>query len=157
MSGGKYRQTLLHRILSAVTARGANKYNCSRLTLKVNEEKCDVGLRKKYCITVSKHKISSIHKLIQQILGSHKLITPIFDQAYPKIIEITFSLLEFAPAFQKSNHAVNSFLRYRQCQSTINRLATTISDHIHPTFNLCQFASTCKKSGYFIDLFQRYA
>ena len=28
------------------------------------------------------------------------------DQAHPKIIEIAFSFLKFAPAFQKSNHSI---------------------------------------------------
>ena len=41
--------------------------------LKVKDKKCDVGLTKNYCITVSMQKISSIHKLIQHILGSHEL------------------------------------------------------------------------------------
>ena len=50
---------------------GANKYNCSWLALK--NKKYDVGLITNYCITVSMQKISSIHKLIQQILGSHEL------------------------------------------------------------------------------------
>ena len=40
---------------------------------KVKNKKCDVGLITNYCITVSMQKISSIHELIQQILGSHKL------------------------------------------------------------------------------------
>ena len=79
---------------------------------------------------------------------------PIFDQAHPKIIEITFCFPVFAPPCKKSFHFINSFLRYSQ-------LATPISGHAHPnifwsTFNLCKFVSTCKKSGYFIDLFWRY-
>ena len=41
--------------------------------LKVKNKKCDVALIKNYCITVSMQKISSIHKLIQQILGPHEL------------------------------------------------------------------------------------
>ena len=53
---------------------------------------------KNYCITVSMQKISSIHWFIQQILGTHELTRPIFDQAHPKIIEIAFSFLKFAPA-----------------------------------------------------------
>ena len=40
--------------------------------LNVYDKKCDVGLIKDYCITVSM-KNSSIHKLNQQILGSHEL------------------------------------------------------------------------------------
>ena len=41
--------------------------------LKVKNKKCNVGLIKNYCIAVSMQKISSIHKLIQQNLGSHEL------------------------------------------------------------------------------------
>ena len=41
--------------------------------LKAKNKKCNVGLIKNYCITVSMQKISSIHKLIQQILGYHEL------------------------------------------------------------------------------------
>ena len=51
-------------------------------------------------------KISSIHKFIlriQQILGSHELKRPppmvIFDYAYTKITESTFSFSEFLTAF----------------------------------------------------------
>ena len=39
--------------------------------LKVKYIEYNVGLTKGYCITVSMQKISSIHKLIQQILRSH--------------------------------------------------------------------------------------
>ena len=40
---------------------------------------------KNYCITVSMQKISSIHKLIQQILGSHELNDHVhFLQSPPK-------------------------------------------------------------------------
>ena len=39
----------------------------------VKDIEYNVGLSKSYCITVSIQKISTIHKLIQQILGSHKL------------------------------------------------------------------------------------
>ena len=47
-------------------------------------------------------KISSIHKVIQQIWGYQILIaTPIFDHAHPKIIERTFSFSEFSPACKK--------------------------------------------------------
>ena len=53
--------------------------------LKVKNRKCDVGLTKNHCMAVSMHKTSSIHKLIEQILGPHELMTtPIFDQAHPK-------------------------------------------------------------------------
>ena len=72
MSGGKDGQTLFHRILPA-NARGLTSTIAVDWLLKVKNKKCDVGLIKNYCITVSMQKISSIHKLIQQILGSHEL------------------------------------------------------------------------------------
>ena len=72
MWGGKDRQTLFHRILPA-TARGLTSTTAVDWHLKAKNKKCNVGLIKNYCITVSMQKISSIHKLIQQILGSHEL------------------------------------------------------------------------------------
>ena len=49
--------------------QGANKYIAVDWHLKVKNKKCNVGLIKHYWITVSMPKISSIQKLIQQILG----------------------------------------------------------------------------------------
>ena len=76
--------------------QGANKYNCSRLAFK-SKKKCTIGLIKNRCITASMQKISPIHKLIQHILGYHEMTMPTFDQAHPKIIEITLYFPEFAP------------------------------------------------------------
>ena len=72
MSGGKDGQTLFHRILPATT-RGLTSTTAVDWHLKVKNKKCDVGLIENYCITVSMQKISLIHKLTQQILGSHEL------------------------------------------------------------------------------------
>ena len=72
MSGGKDGQILFHRILPA-TARGLTSKTAVNWHLKVKDIEYNVGLTKSYCITVSMQKISSIHKLIQQILGSHEL------------------------------------------------------------------------------------
>ena len=72
MPGRKDRQTPFHRILPA-TARGLTSTTAVDWHLKVKNKKCDVGLIKNYCIAVSMQKISSIHKLIQQILGFHEL------------------------------------------------------------------------------------
>ena len=55
------------------TARGLASKNAVNWHLKVKDIEYNVGLTKNYCITVSMQKISSIHKLIQQILGSHEL------------------------------------------------------------------------------------
>ena len=72
MSGGKDGQTLLHRILPAMTGGLTSKITVNWY-LKAKDMEYNVGLTKNYCITVSMQKISSIHKLIQQILGPHKL------------------------------------------------------------------------------------
>ena len=72
MSGGKDGQTLFHRILPATT-RGLTSKTAVNWHLKVKDVEYNVGLTKNYCIRVSMQKISSIHKLIQQILGSHEL------------------------------------------------------------------------------------
>ena len=72
MSGGKNGQTLFLRILPT-TARGLTSTTALDWHLKAKNKKCNVGLIKNYCITVSMQKISSIHKFIHQILGSHEL------------------------------------------------------------------------------------
>ena len=68
----KDRQTLFHKILSAA-AMGLITETAVNWHLKVKDTEYNVGLTRSYCITVSMQKISSIHKLIQQILGSHEL------------------------------------------------------------------------------------
>ena len=72
MSGGKDRQTLFHSIIPATTI-GLTSKTAENWHLKLKDMECNVGLTKSYCITVSMQKIISIHKLIQQILGSHEL------------------------------------------------------------------------------------
>ena len=72
MSLGKDGQTLFHGILPA-TARGLASKIAINWHLKVKDIEFNVGLIKNYCITVSMKKISSVHTLIQQILGSHEL------------------------------------------------------------------------------------
>ena len=86
MTGGKDGQTLFHRILPPTARRLITSTTAVDWHLKVKNKKSDVGLIKNYCITVSMQKISSIHKLIQHILGSHELNDHThFDQAHPKI------------------------------------------------------------------------
>ena len=132
MSGGKDGQTLFHGILPA-TARGLARKTAINWHLKVKNIEYNVGLTNNCYITVSMQKASSIHKLIQEILGSHELNDYThFDQAHPKSIEITFCFPEFVPPSKKSVHFINSFLRYSQFQSPVTRLATPISGHAHP-------------------------
>ena len=85
---------------------------------KVKEQ--DISLTKKFCITISIQKISSIHKFIikiQQFLGYHELKK---WSSSSKIIKSTFSFPEFAPAWKKSLYSICSFL------SSVTRPATSI-------------------------------
>ena len=116
MSGGKDGQTLFHRIIPA-TAMSLTSKTAKNWHLKVKDIQYNVGLTKNYCITVSIEKISLIHNSFN---------------IHPKIIEITFSFPEFAPACKRSLHSINSFLRYCQFKSHATRLATPISDSAQP-------------------------
>ena len=60
------------RILPA-TVRALTVTTAVDRHLEVKDKKSDVGLTKNYCNTVSMQKISSVHELTQQILGSHEL------------------------------------------------------------------------------------
>ena len=150
MSGGKDGKTLFHRILPA-TAWDLTSTTAVDWHLNVKDTEYVVGLTKTYCITISMQKISSIHKLITQILEYHvlKMTKSIFDHTHPKIIKITFSFHEFPPVCKKSVHSINSFLRHNFRVQWPDR--PLISDHTHPkmfwstSFNLCEFASTYKK------------
>ena len=64
------------------------------------------------------------------------MTTPIFDQAHPKIIEITFCFPVFAPPCKKAFHFINSFLRYSQLATPIQ----TFSDPLLIYVNLYQHA-----------------
>ena len=82
------------------------------------------------------------------------MTTPIFDQAHPKIIEITFYFPEFAPPCKKSVHSIYSFLRYSQFLSPVTRLAMPIPkffDQLSIYVNLYQHAKNRA-----IDLLWRY-
>ena len=74
MAGGKDGQTLFHGILPAGILAGiltsAAAVDCH---LKVKHIEYDVSLTKNYWITATMQKISSIHTLMQQILGSYEL------------------------------------------------------------------------------------
>ena len=72
ISGGKDGQTLFHGILPA-TARDLASETAINWHLKVKNIEHNVGLTNNYYITVSMQNVGSIHKLIQQILGSHEL------------------------------------------------------------------------------------
>ena len=70
MLGGKDGQRPFFRRTLADTSRGLESKTPVKWHLKVKDLDYNVGLTKNDCITASLQKISSIHKLIQQILGS---------------------------------------------------------------------------------------
>ena len=72
MAGGKDGQTLFQKILPAI-ARGLTSTAAVEWHLKVKHIEYDTRLTKNYCIKATMRKISSIHTLIQKILGSHEL------------------------------------------------------------------------------------
>ena len=72
MSGGNDGQILFHRILPA-TAKVLTSKTAVNWHSKPKDVEYNVGLTKSYYIKVSMQKISSIHKLIKQILESHEL------------------------------------------------------------------------------------
>ena len=151
MSGGKDGQTLFHRILPA-TARGLTSTTAVDWHLKAKNKKCNVGLIKNYCITVSMQKISSIHKLIQQILGSHELN----DHAHfwagpPKNHWNNFLLSWICTTMQKISSFHQFIFEIQPILESCDQTGHTHPKNFWSTFNLYEFVSTCKKSGYFID------
>ena len=144
MAGGKDGQTLFHRILPP-TARGLiTSTTAVDWHLKVKNKKYNVGLIDNYCITVSMQKISSIYKLIQQILWFHELNDHThFWAGPPKNHWKKVCFPEFAQTCKKSVHFINSFLRYSQFWNPVTRLATPIQnlfDQILIYVNLYQHA-----------------
>ena len=91
--------------------------------------------------------ISLIHKLIQQILGSHELNDHAhFWMSPPKNHWNNFLLSWICTTMQK----ISSFYQFiLEIQSVLESRDQTGYTH------LCEFISTSKKSGYFIDLFWR--
>ena len=85
---------------------------------------------------------------------------PISERTHLKLIETTFSFIEFASACKyQFIQLVNSWDTVNF--SPVSRLSMPIFDHVHPkhfwsTFNIFELVSTWKKSGYFINLFRRY-
>ena len=129
--------------------------------LKVKYIEYDVGLTKNYCITVNMQNISSIRKLIQQVLWSHVLNGHIyFLPCPPKNHWNNFWLSWISTRMQK----ISSFRQFiHEIQAVVESYDQAGHTHFRPThpnfwstFNLCKFVSTCKQSGYFIDLFWRY-
>ena len=163
MSGGKDGQPLFNRILPATTM-GLTSTTAVDWHLKVKNKKCDVGLTENYCITVSIQKISSIHKFIQQILGSHELTDHTHFWPDPPKNHCNNFLLSWI-CICTTMQKISSFHRFViEIQPIFESRDQTGHNHCWPhpsknfwsTFNLCEFVSTCKISRCFIDLLWRY-
>ena len=107
-------------------------------------------------------KISSIHKLIQQILAYHELNDHThFWPRPPKNHWNNFLLSWICTTMQKISSFHQFILEIQPILESRDQTGHTHSGHANPkffwsTFNSYEFASTYKKSGYFIDLFWRY-
>ena len=110
-----YGQTLFHRILP-VTTGGLTSKTTVNWHLKVKDVEYNLGLTRSYCITVSMQKISSIHKLTQQIWGSHELNWPhpILTTSTQKSLKLILAFVNLHQHAKKLVHSINSFLRYSQ-------------------------------------------
>ena len=113
MSGGKDGQTLFHRILPVTTRNLASK-TAVNWHLKVKDIEHNVDLIKTYWITVNMLKISSIHKLIQQILGSHELNGPILITSTQKSLKLLSAFLNL------HQHAKYQFTPSTHSRDTVN-------------------------------------
>ena len=69
--------------------------------------------------------LSACKKVAQSInsfLKNSINISPIFDHAYPKHLEVNFTCPEFVSTFEKSVYSFYSFFRYSQCWSPVSRV-----------------------------------
>ena len=150
MPRGKDGQTLFLRILPD-TARGLTSTTAGDWHLKAQNKKCNVGPIKTYCITVSMQKISSIHKLILQILGYHELN----DHAHfwpgpPKnhwnnfLLSWICTIIQKISSFHQFILEIQPILESRD-QTGHTRFWPHQSKKFWSPFNLCEFVSTCKK------------
>ena len=142
--------------------QGSSNETAINWHLKVKNIEYNVGLTNNYCITVSMKKVSSIHKFIQEILGSHELNNYTQLRPGPPKKHWNNFLLSWICATKQKISSFHQFiLEIKPILESCNLTGHTISGHAYPkifwsTFNLCKFVSTCKKSCYFIDLFWRY-
>ena len=148
MSGGKDGQTLFHGILPA-TARGLASKTAINWHLKVKNIEYNVGLTNNYCITVSMQKVSSIHKLIQQILGSHELNDYThFWPGPPKNHWNNFLLSWICTTMQKISSFHLFILEIQPIFESCDQTGHANPKIFWSTFNLCEIVSKCKKSRY---------
>ena len=66
------------------------------------------------------------------------MATPNFDNILLKIIKITFSFTEFAPACKKLVHSINSFLKYSQFKCPVTMPTPKFFDQLLIYVNLYQ-------------------
>ena len=77
------------------------------------------GQTNNHCITISMQKVA---QSINSFLKCSINISPIFDYAHRKQLEVIFSCPEFVSTFEKSVYSFYSFFRYNQCWSPVSRV-----------------------------------
>ena len=81
--------------------------------------------------------LSACKKVAQSINSflKHSInISPIFDHAYPKHLEVNFTCPEFVSTFEKSVYSFYLFFRYSQCWSPVSRVLKPTWLYPHKSF-----------------------
>ena len=98
-------------------------------------------------------KISSIHKLIQQILGYHELNDCAhFWPGPPKNYWNNFLLFWICTTMQKISSFHLFILEIQPIFESCDQTGHANPKIFWSTFNLCEFVSTCKKSRYWFAM-----
>ena len=85
-------------------------------------QRCGVRLVVKWTIIASLSACKEVAQSINSILKYSINISPIFDDAHPKQLEVIFTWPEFVSTFEKSVYSFYSFFRYSQCWSPVSRV-----------------------------------
>ena len=85
-------------------------------------QRCRVKLVVKPIIIASLSACKKVAQSINSFLKHSINISPIFDHAYPKHLEVNFTCPEFVSTFEKSVYSFYSFFRYSQCWSPVSRV-----------------------------------
>ena len=120
--------------------QGSHKCNYSRPTFKSKRYRVWCWSNQNIIASQSAcKKISSIHEVIQQILGYQILIaTPIFDHTHPQISEITFSFSEFSPVCKKISSFHQFTLEIQSILESCDQTGHTYFDQLIIYVNLYQ-------------------
>ena len=85
-------------------------------------QRCRVRLVVKQTIIASLSACKKVAQSINSLLKYSINISPVFDHAHPKQLEVIFTCPEFGSTFEKSVYSFYLFFRYSQCWSPVPRV-----------------------------------